>query len=36
MLGYLRLDPNRDQVLPDSLGDGFYLIRFNRRFGTSN
>jgi hypothetical protein len=31
MLGYLRLDANRDRVLSVSLGDGFYIIRFNRR-----
>jgi len=36
MLGYLRLDADRDQVVPASLGDGFYLIRFNRRSRTSN
>jgi hypothetical protein len=36
MLGYLRLDATRDQVLPVSLGDGFYLVRFSRQRGASN
>jgi hypothetical protein len=31
MLGYLRLDANRDLVVPVSLGDGFYIVRFDRR-----